>query len=538
MSADTLLALAALLIAVYALLPRARRLEFRIRFGLLQGLMVLVGFLLSLVLLYYEPISTIGFLPSWPFGYLHLYPPDVAFLVVLFVSAIALGLLAIRRLPRSRADELYELAEELSRLEDYSTLFNLLERHLPRLTDIYYQRFVDSQVRSALKRFSDRQYLPANQKANALKRLGGLLLARILNLIASLAGLASKLFPSHEKSKIAAREIFRMIASKKSLVEAMSRMRPYLPLDFVKAPIPFHGILMDTYLRCLLRDNGSVLYYEIKHNQNTYGHRKYELPDRNRLLNFLFSDPNFAVELAAWQPVGNEVIKVLEESLRGVQPDPLNYQLEDFAQEGKWESLVYVGIAYLDIMVSRALYHGVEWHMDLWYYLYFTQRIVQNFEIPTGVNPVHTEWPNKYSYLLYAMVSALRDWAIAPAYLPPDNPHVSIRNANCSHENSSIPKSSILVLAWSLREIVLSPNIPARLKLDLSDIVFGLYFELKEKPETDDFAMSLVSCLVGDGYSRGEQFRNELEVLFASHDKIPYDRDRVVEFESFLSGDK
>ena len=78
MTIDSLIQIVALIIAIYALIPRVRQLELRIQIGLLEIVVGFIYFALVCFLLFYDIFLTIGLAPEWKLEDVLGLTPDIA----------------------------------------------------------------------------------------------------------------------------------------------------------------------------------------------------------------------------------------------------------------------------------------------------------------------------------------------------------------------------------------------------------------------------------------------------------------------------
>jgi hypothetical protein len=140
---DLVITIFTLLVAVYAVIPRDRQLELRLRIGILDWAVISISFLFVLYLEFYEFFLSHGFVfkRPWPTG---VTPRNSMYLVMLLV----LGLLGLRlsfsRLTKGKILKFRELVEELYWKENYGELLTLLQRHMDELFRIYESDFLFS----------------------------------------------------------------------------------------------------------------------------------------------------------------------------------------------------------------------------------------------------------------------------------------------------------------------------------------------------------------------------------------------------------
>jgi hypothetical protein len=162
----------------------------------------------------------------------------------------------------------------------------------------------------------------------------------------------AKLFPTHEKEKEVAHEVVHEILLNRNTVKAVSEIRPYFALPILKKDFYENNEFIDVYLRCLADDTKSIFYHEIRNNQNLSNHGEYALPERNRLLHFLFSDCRVSEKYGPYKAIGEHVINELDKLHSQNTPDLYNEPMGDFLEDGQWESKILVGIRFFDIADS------------------------------------------------------------------------------------------------------------------------------------------------------------------------------------------
>jgi len=353
---DSLITVVSLLVAVYAVVPRVRKLEFRLKFGLLGWLLVSAVLGLILYLQFYQTFRTLGLTPSLNLARWKLTTANVSFLVLASSAVFIFAYLSLQRLSRRRVHKFREFVSELSRERRYAELFSLVERNISSLARIYHANFVLSRVREYLEKESKpysiffslsqgREYRePRFKSLDSAKR--------------ALFGLLKKAFPSYQKEKDAAGEIVHELLLNSRTVKGMIEARPYCALTFYGKDFYEFQEFFERYLDELMLDTGSVLYHEIRHNQNLSHGNAYELPDRNRLLAFLFQDCSIAERLAPYKAIGEAVIAELDKRYESVLPDSHNGPMRNFYEDGKWESRIFVGLRFFDIMVMSACWRA------------------------------------------------------------------------------------------------------------------------------------------------------------------------------------
>lgn len=538
MNLDSLITVFSLLVAVYTVVPRVRRLEFQLKFGLLGWILVSVALGLILYLQFYSTFRTIGLTPSLNLARWKLTTTKASFLVLTSSAAVIYVYLSLQRLSRRRVYKFRDFVSELGHEQRYAELFSLVERNLSSLTRIYHANFALSRVRGYLERESNpisifrtlSQHVeykePKSKRLAAAKR--------------ALFSLLKNAFPTYQKEKEAAREIVHELLLNRRTVKGLIEARPYCALAFFGKNFYEFQEFFERYLDELMLDTSSILYHEIRHNQNLSHGNAYALPDRNRLLAFLFQDCSTAERLAPYKPIGEAVIGELDKRHESQLPDSHNGPMRNFYEDGKWESRIFIGIRFFDIMVMAALYQGINWHMWLYYFSTFAERIVRNLTPDTKqVDPL-SEWPTQYHYFLYELVSSLCGWIAEVENIPLDQANIAIKSTSATHENGNIPKSAMLALGRVFREVHTSDDIDNRFRRYLTEIVFRLYFDLHIRQEFLPYSEALLNALRNGGFSMSRaslEYSVSLLESFCHIDLIPFDSDACSEVKLFLEQD-
>lgn len=266
MNLDSLITVVSLLVAVYAVVPRVRKLEFRLKFGLFGWLVILVALGLILYLQFYQTFRTLGLTPSLNLARWKLTTANVSFLVLAFSASVIIFYLSFQRLSRSRIYKFREFVSELGREKRYAELFSLVERNLPSLARIYHADFALSRAREFFEKRSNPYltFLSLSQGQELPKRR----CSRLNSVKIFIYGFLKGAFPAYQSEKDAAGEVLHEILLNASTVKGIIEARPYCALQFYGWNFYEFQDFFERYLDSLMRDSGSVLYHEIRHNQN------------------------------------------------------------------------------------------------------------------------------------------------------------------------------------------------------------------------------------------------------------------------------
>lgn len=544
MTIDGLLTFLALLVAVFAVMSRAQRLNLLLKIRASDIVIAIFAFITINVLEFYEPLAKAGWFPDS--ACLILKPNELAYLAVL-ISILAIPFsIYIAQLPRNKVHRLRELVEELTTQGQYVEVLGIVEVHLDRLVQIYKADFPILKFRRWLETLDidphrlENIVLRITQGEGGGDRMELSALGRSKIAVVRTAGWFVRLLPPHDIEQQIAEEIFRSVLLRPELIRSVVQTRPYFGLRILALDIDERHEFSDEYFRQLLADRTSILYWEIKNNQNNFSgsRHRYDLPKANRLLWYLFHDARVAEGLGVWQPIGEQMIAELDRLHRNVDDNHYNGPLEDYRERDQWKCPLFVGIRFFDIMVSEAIDQNIQWHMWLYYFTHITDCVCRNYHLdPQKIDP-DAEFPTPYSSLLYEMMSTLRNWIQKVRELPAGQDNAVLNDKSLEHENGNPIKSSILVLGECLRTILMTENVPPRFKRYVGSIVLNLYFDFVRCANLAGYAEVLRNVLVVGGLferrDEGPEYLGNIIHVLVRNDNVPHRHEDVVQFMGIL----
>lgn len=266
------------------------------------------------------------------------------------------------------------------------------------------------------------------------------------------------------------------------------------------------------YVQILLRSSHSQLFKE--------------LSDQNScspvLTEYLFNNYDLMKKINITRPVGQEVLKYLENETREPPASELdkNNEFTERYQEKKLTSPLYIGIEFIRQMILSALDQNVKDHLWLMFYEDFVKHINENYDLDVSKNK-KVEFSNMYEFYLYEIFSNYCEWIKkANKYTP------KIKKADSEWENHII-KDAIISWNISLRNLLQSDKIRDKFKIYLQNIYLEVYFELalsknkKLKDYAKVFVESLKSQIKGYGKFVNSKVRDML--LISLKDKTSRD---------------
>lgn len=489
MDVTGILTIIALAVAVYTVLPRERQKELVLRIQTVDKLLIGGMFAAVHFLLYYSFLRPFLSLPEWDataLGKAGLKPQDLGYWIVLLGSLLLVWRLLRFTLKSSNVKAFAAFVDESLARKEFSTLATLLEEHLEDLVGISEGKFLSARLRLA---FEEDTFLDFVEKRKRFR------------FPSSMHWIAMFLPNSKDKTAFADQAI-RVSLSNKSFIKWCSENRPYLVLPILRLGRLTGESFVEQFFEMQLGDPTSVLYSELKNNQNLSSGHRYWFPPANRIIFNTAGRPMEAKRTQIWRPIGEKMISVLSDLAKHPETDEYNRSLEDYMDVGRWESPLSMGLFFFDLMVSEAIYQGIEWHMWLYYLSHVTDRICENFAPHAGVE-LTSEFPTKYSYVLYEISSALRDWILIVEELPVEQPNAVLRSTAPNHENGNPIKSSIIAFAQHIHSVLTCPKVPEGFKSDLAAQAFQLHLDLQKLHRGPQYAEAFLNCLVlGGTYDR------------------------------------
>jgi hypothetical protein len=568
MDVNTFITVISILVAVYALIPRATKLTLSLKMHWLEWSFVILVAAALHYLLFFEFFKRNGLVPAFPTKDFPVNRDEASYILVV----LSLSLLIIRfkyfSFPRAKLGQLHKLVEELVVTRgNHAHLVSLFSDNLTKLEKICRGNGLLTRLRRVACRdkydihvvihnLSEHRELPEPKLRfefpilqNSNLDFCTYLVNRIMNReedsqsffpllqernLVSLKNGALRMLsvpirwlPENEERSIQACEILELGLSNREFVTSIAALRPYFALEVLKHDSRISHDFMDLYMSALIQDPTSVFYSELKNNQNIDAHSDYIIPERNKLLGYLFRDTKIAKKFGVWRPIGEAIITDLERRRLESENDGYNFPMHDFQERGCWESEIYVGIRFFDIMVRKAIIQNITDHMWLYYLPHFTEKICANFKA-THIDPDSIEeWPSRYSYLLYEIISTLQSWIHMIQDL-----NVNQENLKIDQEDNGNPiKSSIIALAMCLHDVANCDEISERFKCYLLEISLDLYLKLHRTARTKAYADYMLRILVKGGNWEREspKYVGTLLRAFVFQDNIPYDSKHVIE---------
>lgn len=330
MTIDSFVQIAALLVAIYALVSRARQLELKLLFGFWEIFISWLYFVSIVYLIFYDNFYKAGLAFEWITDKLFITPKEITFPITLLILLFFWIRFQKPTIARGSIPKFQELAEELIQQEQYSELISLLDRYWESLVLIQSNNYIFTRLRTGIEKFlyntsperelqreieklSDEELRALiterkeqKNKISAVKKIkpkrsktGNIPLKKMKKSLPSISlsnfwkkikawvvnhiirppiKLFAKLLPDYRDSSGIAKQIFRLIMTNDEFINALSKNRPYLAIRFLETPyFPEKEYFFDAYIKCLMRNPKSILFYELSNNQETTQRRNYTI---------------------------------------------------------------------------------------------------------------------------------------------------------------------------------------------------------------------------------------------------------------------
>jgi hypothetical protein len=279
--------------------------------------------------------------------------------------------------------------------------------------------------------------------------------------------------PDHEERKAKATRLIERVLLAEPFVEYLAKARPYFALKVLQADTCFFTQpFLKMLLKVWLTNRNSVLYEEVKQNQNIGQHDRYIFDPLNPVVSFFFGDLFRAVELGIYKPIGDTISEELKR--RHEDPDDsYKMAIRDYQEEGKYHSPLFIGLRLFDFLATEGLHRGVHWHLWIMYLEFWTDHIVDNMhDLPPGVE-LEREFPTPYHYMLYEIISTQKAWLNTSVELDQTLASVQVKSVDLKAEG--VAKTAAISIGRCLRAVVVSPHITRRFKSYILEVVLNGY---------------------------------------------------------------
>lgn len=135
--------------------------------------------------------------------------------------------------------------------------------------------------------------------------------------------------------------------------------------------------------------------------------REYSSDRESPILLALLGNTKVAAKNHIWMPIGEEVIASFK--VDSEQRKFLAGATEKSIDDRKWNTKVFVGIAFFDIMVKESIYYDPSWHMWLFYYHNFVKELTAIEPDEKRPDPDSLVWCYSQQFIV-EIISNIKGW--------------------------------------------------------------------------------------------------------------------------------
>lgn len=487
---SALLTMLGLIAAVWALVPSTARLSFRLSLNTFDWFVIWTA-LLIIHGLFFEPVLfSLGFpiLGPWLWGF---DKSATQYLLFLLLATFVYWRSRRTKLTRWNLGLFDELSTSLLHAGKHEELAELLQRHLVSALNLATQDGVRGRLAKTIRPerptfkvvFNDNGTisLGADAPTSSLRR----------SWFSFCEWLADSIGPSERVQRRAAIVVKRLLGSR-SFTRHLAIARPYLCIEVMERASYVADGFQDEYFNALLANDSSVLYTELKNNENTGDNgNRLALPDENRLLQFYCADVQMAARLGVYRSVGEAALAVIDAD--DTLQTKLNGRLLTFDEVGKHHDPIYASIFFFRIMVLEGLHQRVADHLWLHYMPHFASRLVDRAR---EVRPEdeNREFPTPLAFLLYEIVDTTVVWIRDAEALA--NPEVVYHGNQLEGNHIYISFEAAKAIGLVLRPILLAMHVSKRLKCDLLRLTLNALRSIEQCPHLTHLAKSMRDHLI------------------------------------------
>lgn len=408
MDASGLFTVLGIFVATIALISEEKRQDFFLRASIQYWLLFIILNLIALSIIYSSVIISV--LHIEPFKYIWGFDEKTAVLTcVILLGFIFSYKLFGKKLPSSQYEKWGDISYNLLRVKKYHVLTYMLEKYLEQFLNIInkrtgYEKFINFIDKNSRISIDEMLQFPPIQVGKG-RKLKFCILNKISKILPEEIGYKSKIYKSIER-----------LLKSSSFLDYLVETHPTIPVKLTSSST-FLQIdeFTDNFFKSLIANKNSQLYRELKDNQHFMYSTGYRIEPENFILDYYFSDPENAIRANIWKPMGDYICDFIKQQT-GKDNFYNNYCESYIYTDEPWKCPIFVGIQFFDVMVKSAIYKKIDDHMWLMYYEYFLDEILKNLDRSENTE-VWQEFPLKFDYLIYNILSNCSDWITAANYL-------------------------------------------------------------------------------------------------------------------------
>lgn len=526
MTTDSLFSALGITIAVIALLPAARRKELALRFNLLDYLAI--AFVITIVhyVIFINIFKKFGLTPGFGIHNFGLKPGDISYAAVILLATFLFLRYKSFKLKSSRISRFVEFVDLLISQKLFSEATEMILNNYNSLIAIGNYNYLTGKIYKSLC-LSSYQALP-------IRIIGddGEIIKRRDRAEISISGrLVKFLLPDLKLRSDIVTDFFDRLCIRVEYSRFVAMNNPYFGIKLLNIKTINSHVFANAYFTELMEYKQSSIYYELFNTQNRHG-IAYVISPKSELLHWLFLKSKNAEKIGVWDPIGEFVLNRLNALLKCESDDYLELP-DNFSSSGKWDSELYIGIQFFDVMISSALDQGIRWHMWLYYYCHFWERIDRNLKKLSQDVTTGCEWRSSYHYLLYCIISNLCGYIEAIIDLPLEHANVILEDDTAKQDNGNIVTSSMICVSRIVRSVLKSENLSEYDKSYYVESVLETLFRIEQSaPHKRHFEFFKATLRKGGSYIRNDDtdYRQLLSDHVKALDTVHFDETEIARF--------
>lgn len=513
--ASALFTMLGLIAAVWAVVPSAARLSFRLSLNWFDWL-VIWAVLLTIHGFFFEAVFTTLGLPSlgpWLWGF---NKSTTQYMLFLLLATFIYWRSGRTRLTRWNIRLFDDLSTSLFHTGKYDELGHLLDRHLESALDLAEPTSVRSRLANAIRPKRPGFQVVINDDGTISFGAGAPDNQLYRKWFSFCEWLADMVGPSQRIQRRGVSIVKRLLSSRR-LIEHLAIARPYLCIRIMERATHVADGFQDEFFNALLANEASVLYGELKNNQNYggCGHRL-ALPDENRLLRFYFANVDVAARLGVYRSVGEAVLARIDAD--DALGKKLNGRPLTFQEYGKYHDPVFAGICFFRIMVLEGLHQRIADHLWLHYMPFFASKLIDRAREIQGEDE-NFEFPTPLAYLLYEVVDTTAAWVRDADELTQPGETALRDHPDGNHVYISFEAAE--AIGRVIQPILISPKVTDRLKLELLGVVLTSLRDLERRADLQPLATVLRESLIKPyGLSAQKSYLHTLKDYIDGQDHV------------------
>ncbi|WP_416739224.1 hypothetical protein ACM1ZW_20760 [Pseudomonas sp. NFX71] len=508
---SVLITILGLIAAVWAVVPSNTRLRFRLSMSWFDWVIAIGVFLVIHYLVFEQFFRSVGLFYSfgpWRWG---LDKGSTVYLLLLGLGLYVLIRARAPKLAKGKIGTFEELLHALLLTKRYDELFTLIDPHLFKLFEFTKHRPLLVRL---VKKISPMPCIPPSYMDD-----GKLVTREIregfikMRFRSALSWLESKL-ATRARLADRAQDLLKIILNKPDFVAYLSVSHPHFCLRVLTIPEVIREDFTDLCVEALIADSNSLLYSELKNNQNSNGQYRLDLPPSNRILYFLFSNVTVAGKLAVYQPIGNSVGRRIDEDPKLVEA--YNRPMGSFNESGKYRCPVYAGIKLFQIMIHEGIHQGAQDHLWLFYLRNFTDKILKQLR-DRHLDDSNHEYPTPFHFLICEIVTTTSNWVDDCFEVKECFVADQVSKAQ-GFDSQYISKQAAKSLGSITQSILLSPKIDDRFKCYVLEISMERFKRLQGRKDAVPVANAFIKSMIfGNGFLK-DGYQQELYRVYKELD--------------------